>query len=361
MAVLTTILLALHLVAVNLASAGPLVCVWLHTRGRRGDVPADQTGRRLANLSLASLIVGACLGGLLVGLAWWEQHTGYWEAASRFPPRAYEFAAVEFMFSLVCLWIYARTWDRWRSRPWLHGLLAVMSATNLLYHFPPLMIVLGELSAHPHIAADTIITHEVFRHLMLRPDVLSHVAHFTVASVAVAGWTLMGLAYKSREPRVKGQQPESVGTDFDGLISAGAWIALVASLAQLAVGLWVLIEMPITTRNLLLGSNWLGTGLFFVAIVATFGLLHMLATVALGDTSDAAVRRSILLLLVIVLLMVGVLIRVRRPDEANIGIDVLVSSAVSVATDSDNDSNEAFTAWTVRPHRHFQPTRADRS
>jgi hypothetical protein len=114
-----------------------------------------------------------------------------------------------------------------------------------------------------------------------------------VASVAVAGWTLMGLAYKSREPRVKGQQPESVGTDFDGLISAGAWIALVASLAQLAVGLWVLIEMPITTRNLLLGSNWLGTGLFFVAIVATFGLLHMLATVAVVARHRSADGRRV--------------------------------------------------------------------
>jgi len=321
MALLTVILLAAHLLAVNVASAVPLVCVWLRGRGRRGDAAADQLGRRLANLALVSLIFGACLGALLVGLAWWDRSTGYWQAAGRFEASTYEFAALELVFSLVCLSIYALMWDRWRNKPWLHGLLAIASATNLLYHFPPLMVVLGELSVHPQFADDETITHAVFLHLMVRPGVMSQVAHFVVASVAVAGWALMAVAFKSRVSRVKGQEQEQAGSEaFDRLISAGAWVALVASLAQLAIGLWVLVEMPIVTRNLLLGSDWLGTGLLFVSIVATFALLHLLATVALGETSDAAVRRSAWLLLVIVLLMAGVLVRVRRPDGIRRGL-----------------------------------------
>jgi len=364
MEVLDAILLALHMVAVNVATAVPLVCVWLHARGRRGDATADQTGRRLAWVSLYALLAGIGIGALLVGPAWWDQSTGYWQAVGRFPPRAYGFAALELVFSLVCLWIYARMWDLWRAKPWLHGLVAVMSATNLLYHFPPLMVVLGELSAHPRIATDATIMHEDFRQLMMRSDVLSYVVHFTVASIAMGGWTLMAVAYKSRESRVESREPKNGGGGFDRLISAGAWIALAASLAQLAVGLWVLVEMPIVTRNLLLGSNWLATGLFFVSIVATFALLHLLASVALGDTSDAAIRRSTLMMLVIILLMVGVLVRVRRLEVRNPAAEMLVTGMAAAERDHQTPATGKLTKRPVpslphlRSRRHLSPSRA---
>ena len=45
MAVIATILLTIHLLAMNVASAGPLVCLWLQVRGRRGDEAAWQAGQ----------------------------------------------------------------------------------------------------------------------------------------------------------------------------------------------------------------------------------------------------------------------------------------------------------------------------
>lgn len=327
MAVLHTILMGLHLLAVNVAAAGPLVCIWLYSRAGQGDACADQVGRRLAWASFYSLLVASAIGGLLVVLAWFDQQTGYWQAVGRFSSREYGFAAAELVFSFVCLWIYARTWDRWLTRPWLHGLVAVLSATNLLYHFPPLMTVLGELAVRPELAAEETITHAVFRQLMVRPDVLAQVLHFMVASLAVSGWALMCVARQERgqESTVESQEPKDVTTSYDRLVSAGAWIALAASLAQLAVGVWVLMVLPITTRYLLLGNDWLTTGLFVLAIVASFAMLHLLATVALGDTSDVAVRRSGMLILIVVLLMVAMMSRVRRLEVRSPGIDLLAA------------------------------------
>src|SRR5690606_37287501 len=43
-----SLILGAHLLAMNVGSAGPLVCIWLHRRARRGDEAADLAGRRIA-------------------------------------------------------------------------------------------------------------------------------------------------------------------------------------------------------------------------------------------------------------------------------------------------------------------------
>jgi hypothetical protein len=67
------------------------------------------------------------------------------------------------------------------------------------------------------------------------------------------------------------------------------------------------------------------------AIVVTLGLLHTLATMALGDASDSNVRRSVLLLLGVVLLMTTML-RVVRSDH-RIG-ESRASTHPTLSTDS---------------------------
>jgi hypothetical protein len=357
MAFLITLLLAMHLVAVNVAAAAPPVCTWLAARGRRGDQEADQVGRRLAWLSLAALLVGMLLGGGLVAIAWWDRSSGYWQAANRFAAREYWFAAAEMVFSLTCLWIYATMWQRWRQRPWLHGLLAVMSATNLLYHFPPLMIVLGELAARPQIAGEETITHTVFRNLMLRPEVLTQTAHFALAAVAFGGWALLCVANNCRvKKNEKSLEREESEQGYDSLISAGAWIALAASLAQLAIGLLVLIEFPIARRGSLLGNDWLSAALFFVAVLAAFALLHMLATVALGDTGLVAVRRCSWLMLVVVLLMTGTLVRVRQAGPGDARIRPRLSADAPKELNSTSQPAARLTASAAELRRPPRPT-----
>src|SRR5690606_13047621 len=61
----TVLLLALHLLAMNVASAGPLVGVWLARCGSREELGL-RVGRRLAGRSLWALATGALLGGAML-------------------------------------------------------------------------------------------------------------------------------------------------------------------------------------------------------------------------------------------------------------------------------------------------------
>jgi hypothetical protein len=311
MALVTTILLSVHLLAMNVASAGPLLCVWLRGRGRRGDEVAFSAGRRLAYLAVGAIMVGVATGGALLLAAWIDADQGYWEALTRFPSRELAYAAGEVVFSLVCLVVYAGMWNRWPTRlgDWLHGLWAVLAATNLLYHFPPLMAVLGTLAVRPEFALEPVITRGVFRPLMVRPEILSQSVHFAIASLAVSAIVLMEVAGRLRRQAIELAAAQSAaGAARAGqLIRVGAATALATSLAQLFVGAWVLMVLPLSARNSLVGSDWLATGLFFLAVVATFALLHLLAIVALGDTHDRSVRRCGTLMVAVVVLMTGLL------------------------------------------------------
>ncbi len=318
MALVRVTLLASHLLAMNVATAGPLVCLWLRFRGRRGDVAADGVGWRLAAWSLWGLFVGIAFGSILVGMAWADADQSYWDAARRFEPHTFVFALAELAFTAACLAAYLATWNRWGGRPWLHGLFAVLAATNLMYHFPPLMIVLGQLSARPELTDAAIITRSVYRQLMLRPEVIANVLHFALASAAVTGLLLMHLASRQLGRVGIAHQPlstlETGGPcpPYDGkLVSSGAWIALVSSISQLAVGLWVLMQLPLSARNSLVGDDWLASGLFVLSIGAALGAMHTLSSVAMGETSQAAVWRSTVLILAVVILMAGTLLRSR--------------------------------------------------
>jgi hypothetical protein len=309
MAAIQTILLTIHLLAMNVASAGPLVCIWLRRRGGRGDVEAWNSGKELARWTVAGLLAGAATGVALGAVAWFDPRQEFAETVHRFPTSDIVFFVGEVLFALVCLSVYARTWERWQNRPWLHPLFAILAATNLLYHFPPLMIVIGELAVRPETVVEPVITRAAYRPLMLRPDVLSQSLHIVLASLAAAGIALIAIAR-----RQIGGSPGNIRR----LMIAGAWIALTASLLQLADGVWVLFELPPDARGVLIGDAWPATGLFVAAIIITLGLLHALGALAFGDTRDATVRRCELMFVGVVLLM-ATMLRVVRSDESRSG------------------------------------------
>jgi hypothetical protein len=309
LAFVSVVVLAAHLLAMNLPSAAPLICVWLHVRGRRGDSAANAIGRQLARASLWSLIIGAILGAVLIGLMWAAEDGRYWNAVQRFPASAYVFALSELAFSAICLALYAALWDRWRNWPRLHAILALLGTSNLLYHFPPLMIALGNLASRPELVQEPVITRPVFRALLLQPELLAQVLHFIVASVAIGGVALMLIAGGKRDI------PEQ--SDADRLIVIGARIASAASLLQLAVGGWVLVQLPTVARSALLGDDWTATAFFFLSVLAAIGVLHSLGSASIGDTREANVRRAAVLMLAVVLLMTGTLYRTRLIEASS--------------------------------------------
>jgi hypothetical protein len=91
----------------------------------------------------------------------------------------------------------------------------------------------------------------------------------------------------------------------------GARTALAATLLQLPIGLWVLLGLPPSAQNRLLGGELLDTALFSAAIFAMVLLVMQLLAAALGDSRRRTAIASAALLFVVLLLMSGVLHQVR--------------------------------------------------
>ena len=151
-------------------------------------------------------------------------------------------------------------------------MLGIFAATNLLYHFPLLFTVIGVYSTRPAPADDML----VFRHAMLDPEVLSQFLHHVLASFAVVGVGVMGFSLRmSRAAECRRRAANR---------RLGRALALVPTVLQLLVGLYVLLELPERARDGLMGGDRVGTLLFGASLVGAIALMHRLASVAFGET-----------------------------------------------------------------------------
>jgi hypothetical protein len=305
-------LLTLHLAAVSIASVGPLLCIWLDWRAARwGDAVAADLGRLLARRSLQFLFLGAALGLVHLAVAVLGADPACIRALAAIETSRWWFAGLELLFSVGCLTVYVVTWDRWRRR-WLHRLVALVAATNLLYHFPTLFVLTGVVSQRP----DLWSTHIRVRDMLVNPEVLARLAHFLLASLVVACAYLMDIAARRHA------DPEHAPAR---LIARLGQVALGAAVLQLPLGLLVLSLIPAPLRRQLLGQDGLATAALALGVVLSLALLHHLAANALGDVDKAATRRSAGLVLLVVLLMVAARCRLRE----NVNRSLEVSAAAT--------------------------------
>ncbi|HEY5313429.1 MAG TPA: hypothetical protein VIK18_12960 [Pirellulales bacterium] len=284
--------LIVHLLAVNLASAGPLVGIWLFWKAwRRADRACASAGRRLIVWSLAAVGVGILTGGVALALAW-SAMPGFFAAAGRLPASRYWFGGVELVFYVACLagvLRISRVEDLvHRRRFWGIAALLVLAGLDLVYHFPPLFVGLNVLASRP----DDWTGPVHFVQLLVDPQVAAMVLHFVLAAAAAGGVALMLLAKADDAPT------------RERLVTAGARLTLGATILQLPVGALVLFHLPPASRDALLGGDALASVLFGLALVATLGLLQRTAGIALGETEPRAVRTAALWFALIVLLMV---------------------------------------------------------
>jgi len=291
-----SLLLAAHLLAMNLASAGPLVSMWLIDRRDSGG-DARQFATRMVKLSLLGLAVGCLLGGALILVP----NPRLRAALARFPADAYWFGAAELVFSGLCMTaLLARCVRRRRI---LACILAGVSALNLLYHFPPLMVVIGELTADPSWTAASHIDRRALLRLWGRPEVLAMWAHFVLASFSAAPIVALGAwpaAAHSQSPRV---------------VRRLGVLALTATALQLPVGLWLLSASTPMVREAFLGGDLTAMLAFSCGVLGALWMLHALVTIALGE-DGAAIRQAVILLLVVTLLMT-VALRASRARAAD--------------------------------------------
>jgi hypothetical protein len=291
-------LLTVHLLLVNVAMGGPFVCLWLEWRGTlRDDLLAAKIGERLARDVVWSLLLAAIVGISMVGLLWFMTDKAYFRGVEVVPVARLWAVLGALVFSLALLAVYTFAWNWFRPRRWLHRTVALLAGTNLIYHFPPFFAAIALLGNTPRYWGKTLTSAE-FRGVLFDPYVISQSVHVWLASLAVVGTVLMFYAL-----RLQKKNRAELGPQPTIIAGWGAWLALVPTLMQLVVGAWVLFTMAEADRNRLLGDSIPAAIVFAAAILAALRLMHLLATIALGDRTPRQLKSAIVMMLVTILLM----------------------------------------------------------
>ncbi len=306
MIAVTSLLLAAHLLAASIASIGPLVGVGLERLAARGDRLARWMGRWLAWHSWVALAVTAAIGVLQGWLAW---DARYQAAVAKLGAKVF-YGVLEVLFSAVLMLVIAASWERQRRRDaeserqtgdaaalhgrWLRVTLAVLAGSNLVYHFPILMVVLARLVTGEDPAA-AVLTAADFRQRIIEPAVFARCLHFWLASVAVAGCWLLAVAWWRG------------GEDGSRIARWGARIAVVPALLQIPSGIWLLSELSPLRQSRLLGGDGLATAAFGAAVLLALWLLNQLAAIGFGETDRPRLARAAATLLAVMVLMAVVL------------------------------------------------------
>lgn len=306
------ILFAAHLVAVNLGAAGPLLSAWLCLRAlRRRDPVARSTAYRLAIVSVGAAAVGMTLGALLLLVHWYDPHSLFLRGMERIAASRYVEALLEIVFYFAMMAIVIGLWPRLETKPLLLVIPLVLAATDLLFHFPPLMVVIASVP-HRTDLAGAVIDGAVFRRLLFEPEVASRVIHSWLASVAVAGCAMMMLAVQrdgAAEASVKKRR---------ALVRWGAMVALGATLLQPLAGMWLLLHLRPAARYALLGGSVAGTALLAAGLAASLALVHLLLSASLAPPGPRRVLHTALTLLLVVVLMAATLHRTKRVPPSSL-------------------------------------------
>jgi hypothetical protein len=294
--------MTLHLVAVDMAMAGPLVSVWLEWLAvRQGDEESEQSACALARLSLALFNVGVALGAVLLAIRWGRRDTDYFEAIAVLPRSRIWFSLGELLFYLACMLAYLRFWRALSGRRYVHRLLAIAASLNLMVHFPALFAIIAVVDARPEMWGQVVDRAGYWR-LLLDGEVVSRVVHVWLSAAVVAGVAVMLLASRrwSAAATPAAAMPAAVAT-----IRRGATLALAAAMLQVPVGLWTMVQLPEPLQGKLLGADWLATGLLAASLLLALQLMYTLVSIVLGDWQRGNIVRSAALVGLLMLAMTG--------------------------------------------------------
>lgn len=263
------LLATIHMLAAGLAAMGPLLVTGLLFSPLGGDPLYRAPLRRVAWWSLVALVV-AGLVGLMAGLLrHLVEGDGYASMLGRFPAQLYLFTTVEWLFALGCLTVWYRAWEWGKRHPWLHGLLMLVAATNLVYHFPPLMIVQNLLVERPTLVAEQVIERRIFLSAMLSGEILARVFHFLALALSFsAACVVLGIAPADDE---SGKIYRRCG-----------WTGMVSTCVQIVTGVMILLLAPPDLATRVTGANWPATGIQLTVVGIAVLLLVRWSQLALG-------------------------------------------------------------------------------
>ena len=288
--IVLSVLAALHMLAAGLASMTPLWVAGVRCtpRGRELDsVPL----KHLAWLSVVLLVVTAVVGLAAGYLRSTLGGDAYGEMLERFSPRFYLLTAIEWSFTLLCYLGWYLSW-KWGTRhPWWHLLIATAGATNLLYHFPPLMILQGLLVERPEVISAQTVTRSLSLQVIASGEVVVRTLHFYALAAGVTSALLLSLA---RSPLKEAE---------DRMRHAAAWGGLAATIGQIVTGIALVGLLPGSEALRLVGGATLPTLCLMGAIILSLALLLAYAHAALGPPDAVRWRRPLWLTLWATLLM----------------------------------------------------------
>jgi len=237
------ILAGLHQAFAGFSCVGPLILATLRFCPAVAGSPCD--GRLLAagKAVLAALLLVPVVG-IAAGLVLYGSNDIYGAMLNRFPARAYWLAGGELLFTLAVYAAWLGTWRRWQHKLARGALLAGVGATNLLYHFPPLMIVQKMLTARPELAQAGTIERHVFLDLMRTPEVLARTLHFAGQGTLVSCAILLLLI----PPHSSEEHPQRLRRYI-------ASFAITAIAIQTFTGMAMLLVMPVADSAKLVGTH----------------------------------------------------------------------------------------------------------
>ena len=274
---MTTLLLALlatlHLALVGLGAVGPLVIAGFRLVGQfRANDDVDAWLYRVGKWSTAAVVLGAGIG-LAAGAIRAGVSDTYVDMLQRFGARAYSMLVAEWVFTMVCYCAWLWLWDRCRQTPWRHALLALVGATNLLYHFPPMMIAQNMLTSHPELIAESQITRSALLPLLWTPYVVAKTLHVWGAGTIVASVCLLFVISNSIKREVE-----------QSYVRWSASVGLAGTGAQLLTGIAVLLLLTGDQAQQLTGASIVATAIFLIGVLLTFHVMLHMARLAIRPT-----------------------------------------------------------------------------
>ncbi len=152
------LLLAVHFIAVDVAMAAPLACIWLARRSsRHGDQLAGRLDAEMARVHRswrwrsASPVGMPGTGDPLAG-----RRPRFLRRAAAVAPGRLWFSLAELIFFALCMAAYLWLAGRPIRRPWLAAILALLASLDLMAHFPPLFTMLNLLADRPSLFGQRI-------------------------------------------------------------------------------------------------------------------------------------------------------------------------------------------------------------
>lgn len=286
------VLLVPHLVAGATACGAPaaaaLLAMWPSIRTSNRLLIA-----RLLMVAMGAMALAALFGAVSAALILAAEDRGYADAFSRLPAYDLGMLVAEWFITLASYGLMAWLARRGLKRPWLFAFIAVFGVTNLAYHFPTMMSVLGAEAREPTLVGNQPLDRAAFRERVFSPAMLARTAHFWALCVATGAAAAAVVSTPDRK--------EPGGQRIAAIV---AWLGLAALSLLLKTGVATLLLLPAVKQRAMTGGDPLATGMLIIVLGMMAAAVRFLLPPAAGRQTRLPTRFLLATIWTAVLMMV---------------------------------------------------------